>query len=476
MDETLKEYLVKIGWDVDNISFQNANEQINKFNRLAELSVKSLGMAFTSAGLLIFDTIFSITESMWSLVSSTAEADLRVETFARRMWTTEQNARSLTTALDALGMEYNDLFYTTEEQFRRFLSLNALGKTLEAPAELDETLVKVRNIQFEISKMKMIFQYASRWVVYYLGEMFGDDLDSAQQKLSNFNNFLIEKIPKFTKAIAEFFGVFYRLARSVIWALEGIGSAAVSSFGNLETSGVSALMTIATVATLVSKGPLGIFLLVLGSILLLLEDFMVWQKGGKSLFDWSSVSNMLGNMEGKLDDTADRFQTLIDKVDKFFKMFHLNEAAMLFVETFFQALEVALDGTNIAMDLLIGLFDILLGDFESLANNKLFQDINSLLDTLFGEGFTSNFKDNFIGGFTWEPPDILKNLFGINDPNTKMTATGVLPSSGRSQNTTNNTNTQNNNVTNNFYGETTDGQVDRISGSISKFRMWTPRT
>lgn len=476
MDETLKEYLVKIGWDVDNISFQNANEQINKFNRLAELSAKSLGMAFTSAGSLIFDTIFSITESMWSLVSSTAEADLRVETFARRMWTTEQNARSLTTALDALGMEYNDLFYTTEEQFRRFLSLNALGKTLEAPAELDETLVKVRNIQFEISKMKMIFQYASRWVVYYLGEMFGDDLDSAQQKLSNFNNFLIEKIPKFTKVIAEFFGVFYRLARSVIWALEGIGSAAVSSFGNLETSGVSALMTIATVATLVSKGPLGIFLLVLGSILLLLEDFMVWQKGGKSLFDWSSVSNMLGNMEGKLDDTADRFQTLIDKVDKFFEMLHLNEAAMLFVETFFQALEVALDGTNIAMDLLIGLFDILLGDFESLANNKLFQDINSLLDTLFGEGFTSNFKDNFIGGFTWEPPDILKNLFGINDPNTKMTATGVLPSSGRSQNTTNNTNTQNNNVTNNFYGETTDGQVDRISGSISKFRMWTPRT
>lgn len=476
MDETLKEYLVKIGWDVDNISFQNANEQINKFNRLAELSAKSLGMAFTSAGSLIFDTIFSITESMWSLVSSTAEADLRVETFARRMWTTEQNARSLTTALDALGMEYNDLFYTTEEQFRRFLSLNALGKTLEAPAELDETLVKVRNIQFEISKMKMIFQYASRWVVYYLGEMFGDDLDSAQQKLSNFNNFLIEKIPKFTKVIAEFFGVFYRLVRSVIWALEGIGSAAVSSFGNLETSGVSALMTIATVATLVSKGPLGIFLLVLGLILLLLEDFMVWQKGGKSLFDWSSVSNMLGNMEGKLDDTADRFQTLIDKVDKFFKMFHLNEAAMLFVETFFQALEVALDGTNIAMDLLIGLFDILLGDFESLANNKLFQDINSLLDTLFGEGFTSNFKDNFIGGFTWEPPDILKNLFGINDPNTKMTATGVLPSSGRSQNTTNNTNTQNNNVTNNFYGETTDGQVDRISGSISKFRMWTPRT
>ena len=40
----------------------------------------------------------------------------------------------------------------------------------------------------------------------------------------------------------------------------------------------------------------------------------------------------------------------------------------------------------------------------------------------------------------------------------------------------NTTNTQNNNVTNNFYGMTTDEQVSKIGGSIQKFRMWTPKT
>ena len=39
----------------------------------------------------------------------------------------------------------------------------------------------------------------------------------------------------------------------------------------------------------------------------------------------------------------------------------------------------------------------------------------------------------------------------------------------------NTTNTQNNNVTNNFYGTTTDEQVDKIGGSIQRFRMWTPK-
>ena len=31
LDETLKEYLVKIGWDVDELGFDAANKKINDF-------------------------------------------------------------------------------------------------------------------------------------------------------------------------------------------------------------------------------------------------------------------------------------------------------------------------------------------------------------------------------------------------------------------------------------------------------------
>ena len=104
MDETLKKYLVKIGWNVDELGFKAANKKINDFRSSIVNSSKGMAASFTKAGLAIFDTIYTVVDSMWDLASATAVADLKVETFARKMWTTEQNARSLSTALDVRGM------------------------------------------------------------------------------------------------------------------------------------------------------------------------------------------------------------------------------------------------------------------------------------------------------------------------------------------------------------------------------------
>ena len=93
MDETLKEYLVKIGWNVDELGFDAANKKINDFRSAIVNGGKGMAASFTKAGLVIFDTIHAVVKSMWDLADATATADLKVETFARRMWTTEQNAR-----------------------------------------------------------------------------------------------------------------------------------------------------------------------------------------------------------------------------------------------------------------------------------------------------------------------------------------------------------------------------------------------
>ena len=226
LDETLKEYLVKIGWDVDELGFDAANKKINDFRSAIINGGSSMAASFTKAGLAIFDTIYTVVDSMWDLASATAVADLKVETFARRMWTTEQNARSLTTALDVLGMSYDELFFATPEQYNRFLQLNTLGKQLEAPAELDETLQKIRDIQFEISKTKLIFQYATRWVMYYLGEYLGTDIDTVKEKLKSFNDMAMKYLPVVTQKIAYVFNVFYRLGKTVVEVLAAIGRTA----------------------------------------------------------------------------------------------------------------------------------------------------------------------------------------------------------------------------------------------------------
>ena len=479
MDETLKEYLVKIGWDVDELGFDAANKKINDFRSAIINGGSSMAASFTKAGLAIFDTIYTVVDSMWDLASATAVADLKVETFARRMWTTEQNARSLTTALDVLGMSYDELFFATPEQYNRFLQLNTLGKQLEAPAELDETLQKIRDIQFEISKTKLIFQYATRWVMYYLGEYLGTDIDTVKEKLKSFNDMAMKYLPVVTQKIAYVFNVFYRLGKTVVEVLAAIGRTAVGSFGDIETSGLRTIATLAAAFMALKSGPAGMFLLLLGAILLLLEDFMVWQKGGKSLFDWSVVSDKLQEMNDKLGDTPDKVKDIIEKVDDLFGKIQAGQFIMAIVETFLDTVETGLDGINVALDLLNGLIDILLGNFEDLKDNPLLDDLKEFGSSFanIGGGWrqqTGQKVDNYIES---KVPGISNFADMLNDWTwSALNALGIGSNRMASKTENNTTNTQNNNVTNNFYGTTTDEQVSKIGGSIQKFRMWTPKT
>ena len=479
MDETLKEYLVKIGWDVDELGFDAANKKINDFRSAIINGGSSMAASFTKAGLAIFDTIYTVVDSMWDLASATAVADLKVETFARRMWTTEQNARSLTTALDVLGMSYDELFFATPEQYNRFLQLNTLGKQLEAPAELDETLRKIRDIQFEISKTKLIFQYATRWVMYYLGEYLGTDIDTVKEKLKSFNDMAMKYLPIVTQKIAYVFNVFYRLGKTVVEVLAAIGRTAVGSFGDIEMSGLKTIATLAAAFMALKSGPVGMFLLLLGAILLLLEDFMVWQKGGKSLFDWSVVSDKLQEMNDKLGDTPDKIADIVQKVDDLFGKIQAGQFIMAIVETFLDTVETGLDGINVALDLMNGLVDILLGNFEDLEDNPLLDDLKE-----FGSSFANigggprqrvgQKVDNYIES---KIPGITNFANMLNDwtwSALEALGFGGNKTAAKTEHTT--TNTQNNNVTNNFYGMTTDEQVDKIGSSIQRFRMWTPKT
>lgn len=479
LDETLKEYLVKIGWDVDELGFDAANKKINDFRSAIVNGGSSMAASFTKAGLAIFDTIYTVVDSMWDLASATAVADLKVETFARRMWTTEQNARSLTTALDVLGMSYEELFFATPEQYNRFLQLNTLGKQLEAPAELDETLQKIRDIQFEISKTKLIFQYATRWVMYYLGEYLGTDIDTVKEKLKSFNDLAMKYLPVVTQKIAYVFNVFYRLGKTVVEVLAAIGRTAVGSFGDIETSGLRTIATLAAAFLALKSGPVGMFLLLLGAILLLLEDFMVWQKGGKSLFDWSVVSDKLQEMNDKLGDTPDKVREITEKVDELFGKIQAGQFIMAIVETFLDTVETGLDGINVALDLLNGLVDILLGNFEDLKDNPLLDDLKEFGSSFvnIGSGWRQQVGqkvDNFIES---KVPGISNFADMLNDWTwSALEALGFGSNKAAAKTEHTVTNTQNNNVTNNFYGTTTDEQVDKIGGSIQRFRMWTPKT
>lgn len=352
--ESLKDYLVKIGWDVDEKGFNLADSKMKSFRSSIENMGHGMAASIAKSGLFITDTILGITSSMFSLVENIASADLATEKFARQMWTTEQNARSVSTALDVLGTSYEELFYATEEEYSRFLELNRLGKTLEAPPALEDTLVKIRDIQFEISKTKEIFSYASRWVVYYIGKMTGSDIEDVGDLLNRFNSFIIEKLPKYTKVIAEFFTFFYKMGKTAFTVLYRTGSAFVEVLDRIGPTGTKSIALISAALLALRSGPLGLVISGISMLLLLLEDFLVWQKGGKSLFGdkWQVVQDIFSDMKETFGDTGESIGEILSSFKELADTINLKQGIFNFFKTTLEGINVAVSGIASFLDLI----------------------------------------------------------------------------------------------------------------------------
>ena len=317
--ETLREYLVKLGWDVNKSGFDNASGLVDKFASKLMGKAGAMGTAFISASASIVKASLATAEAVSEIAFSVAEADTAVERLARKYWISEQSARSLQNAQEQLGISMQDLMYATDEEYKRFLELNAYGKSLEAPKALDDTLVKIRDIQFEFSKLGTILNYGKRWFMYYLGEYLGVDIDQIIIKFKSFNDWLRTNLPQITQKLAKIVALGWRFAKTVLTLIYNIGKGIVQIVERLGTSGVASIFALAAAFKMIAMGPLGLVLLGLTAIVLLLDDFMAWKEGRNSLFDWSGVSEPLENLWGSILNVTDSVKSLIGSFSNLFK-------------------------------------------------------------------------------------------------------------------------------------------------------------
>lgn len=316
--ESLKEYLVKLGWDLDEKGFRKAIEQFSDFEGKADGFVGKLTKRLATAGGIVFSIISSTAVATGKLLDSVSDADRATERFARRMWTTKENARSFLTTLDAMDAEYEDIFYMTPEEYQRFISLKNFGQGLEAPAELNETLKLVRDIQYEFSRLKVIANYGTQWIAYYIGRYMGADLEEIGTKFRNFNDWLTQHIPPIAEKIARVLTVIIRLGKTGVRFITDLVSVLGKLWDKMSDGTKATVGFGAAFLGLLKMGPIGMFIGALFLILTLLEDFYNWKDGKPSAFTgmWEDLSGWMDKIKenGQLDGWIDKVDTLGDGI------------------------------------------------------------------------------------------------------------------------------------------------------------------
>lgn len=381
--ETLKEYLVKIGWNVDESSFNQASNKLNSFvNKYIE-KTGTLGKALFGTSSIVLGVLKTVNEAMGEVISTTASLDLEEEKLARRYWISEEAARSYSTALEALGESHADILNMTDEQYRRLVELNNLGKSLEAPKEANDFLLLIRDIQFEFSKLRVEIKYGTRWVTYYLGKFLGPDAQKVKQDLKNANAWIQRNLPVISEKVARFFEMFYRLGKAAFTIGKAIFNILLDIFSLFDNKLGKTAGLIGSFFLLIKSGPIGWFIAALTTLLLLIDDYMTWQRGGASAIDWSAFDDKFKNIKQDMTDIKDDLKVIFDFVSDIIEKVNPEVSILgLFKE--------AVSGIRSFTSLIADDFDRIAGFIDAIQNGDLFEKIKEFN---FGEWFTNRTGD-----------------------------------------------------------------------------------
>lgn len=310
----MKEYLVSLGFNVDRNKLSDALDVVKlgegKISSLVSKMSTSLGKG--TAGIVTM--IASAVVAVGKFTTSVAEADMATQNAANSMWMNVDAYRVTQNAVESLGYSMNELstIARNPELTNRFSELVELGKQTAAPKELDSMLKKVRDVTFEFDKMQVIAKNGIRQIVYYFLKYLGVDLDNMQNKLASVNKFLQENLPKIAAAIAKVLYYIYRVGKAIGYVIS-LGAKVIGGIYNFMKKFPSTFKVFIGIisAILLAINPvLTIILAGLSAIILLIDDYMTWQRGGKSYFgdSWKKVEDFI-------EKAKDKFEWLFEKIE-----------------------------------------------------------------------------------------------------------------------------------------------------------------
>lgn len=319
--DIIKEYLVSIGFNTDTKSYNDAKAKLDrleglmsKFAQTTAGKMTMAGAAFTTFGVVASAAIAKFMDAM-------AKADMQTEKFARRMLTTERNARSLQSVMNAMGLEsLEDLkdVSLNPELRKQFLELRQLAGGLEPGRDVQAGLARIRAVGYEFQKLQVIASYALMRVAGYLAKYLSGPMGSISEMMAKFNEKFAANIDKWADRVAKVLSWVVKLTGAILKLISAVTTLLAKSlaFLGVLTKLPNQLKLIASAIALIGvaimTGPWGRFMAAIGSIGLLADDYFIYKAGGKSSMPglWEGLDKVLGlleSMDGWLQAIAEKF-------------------------------------------------------------------------------------------------------------------------------------------------------------------------
>jgi len=347
--ETIKEFLVGLGFQVDEAGLQKFNQGITK----ATIAVTAIGTAAVAAAGMFTSFVAGVADKFDAVgdladrVNTSAEEILRLGYVATLSGSSVEAANASIENLSRIAGEaalgvgrgaaaFKEFGISAKDQNGNLKDTSVLlaevgdkikdmgrGEQIAVLQKLgiDPTMIGVltSDISGLAAEFDQLYKNAgidANKAAEQSGE-FNDSMDrlgmtfdaiksavglkfmgQLRNGIDTLRKFLVENMPKIINAVSPIINLVLRIAEAFIKIVGRIGSAVGSILGflgdlNNATNGWAGYILAAAAAWKFLNlsflaTPLGMILSLVAAIALLIDDFMTWQEGGDSLIDWSA--------------------------------------------------------------------------------------------------------------------------------------------------------------------------------------------
>ena len=292
MENVLEEYLVKLGIQFDNNALKKAKGSVDDFKKKLEGMISK--NVYATATTNFVGAIGAITIEITKMVNQVAKADMQYQLLAQRMFMSVQATKAFTLASETMGNSLQEIAWNVELRERYFDLVDMVNK-LEIPQESRDMLKQVRGIGHEFDRLKLAGKLSLEWLAVHILNLNKGGVAELKSQLRSFTETIFEKIPIWTKQLAEFLDVPIKLALTVIRFLGDVKDVAVPVLSTIwnwlikiwdmmapwsKQLVILSGLLIAVFSPVL--GPIAAATVALTTFFLLLEDFYAYCDGRKS--------------------------------------------------------------------------------------------------------------------------------------------------------------------------------------------------
>ena len=292
--EMIQEYLVGLGVRLDRPGFTQAESTINRLDHTVESVTGNMARNFVRASAMIGTAIAGVTASVFGLMKSAASQDLAMQKLSRQMMVCKDAAWTMKAATDALGESIQDIMLTPE-LMGRFEKLTADGRKMQIGGDFAETMKNFRDLTFEFTRLKQEVSYAMTWVGYYLMKYLNRPLTEAREKFRSFNDMFVKNMSVWTEKAARMLVYIINVGRHFLTLVVDIGKALWRMWESFPRGVKIAAAALAGLTLVLRANPLTRMLLLVGSLLLLIDDYYGHMEGKQSAFGkyWDKLNEYI---------------------------------------------------------------------------------------------------------------------------------------------------------------------------------------